>query len=850
MRRLRILTLITAAALAVPLHAYYPFWTRQDTVALFNIVNLDSADFNGDGRDDVITRTSYHAVHIFLTKADGSLTTPASAVYRGSYLSGMAAADVDGNGTVDAIVSDSATNSLIFLPGNGDGTLGTPIITSLPLSPSEIVASDLTGDGKIDVAFRSYSSATLNVYAGDGMGNFSVILSTAAGENVRHIETGDIDDDGHADLALGYGDDQPYKLFFGRGDGTFDAVDLPSPGPDASRVHLADLDGDGDLEILVCYFHPKTLEVLVNNGSRAFAAPVEYSTYAEVLNPYAYGDPVDIAVGDVDGDGDGAVDVMVTLANSGAIAIFPGNGNGTLRAPRFAPAGVRGSYDRDFPHYMILRDYTGDGRLDIALAGSDSVGIYVNSSGEAQAILATTYPTITQGQPARFAVSLYPGADVSYFYFDEPLAEGTITLEREGQVIGSGTLIDGRATIEVASLSLGTHSVTARYSGSDEFRPATSTAVTQKVVSEATITTLTSTATSGEMTYGSSHNVIAKVTSPLEGPLNGSFWLYTDGVRGQYTQSAPDAYWSMNRLEPGTHEFYVTFEGTANQPPSRSNLLQILVKKATTTTTIQSPAQAYYSSQNYFSAEVSSGRWVSAQLKIYEGNTLVATIPGGSYVSLNLPVGVHYLRAVFEGNERYEPSQSAVFEYTILPDQGFLVDATAAANTIHVQIHDPGSSGGYYRFYRRVGTDAWAWQQSYSRNFTEYNAQPGVLYAYRVEKYSNANQLMATSNTDVAMVRTFTDHPLMPGTPAKAVHLAELVSAANVFLAAGAISPVTLDQAGVGGVIRAQHLLALRNAINEARAAAGMTAVSWSSAIEPGGVIRAAHVMELRNAMR
>jgi uncharacterized protein YkwD len=152
---------------------------------------------------------------------------------------------------------------------------------------------------------------------------------------------------------------------------------------------------------------------------------------------------------------------------------------------------------------------------------------------------------------------------------------------------------------------------------------------------------------------------------------------------------------------------------------------------------------------------------------------------------------------------------------------------------------------------RRVGNGSWQ-PATYIFQYpvTQTNLSPDV-YSYRAELYDYNQQLIATSNIDVAVVgANFSDDPLVAGQSIHSTHISELLSATNTLLTAGGLPPITISDAGPGQPIRASHMTTLRNAINQARAALGIANVQWTDAIVPGAMMRAAQIMELRDALR
>jgi hypothetical protein len=124
------------------------------------------------------------------------------------------------------------------------------------------------------------------------------------------------------------------------------------------------------------------------------------------------------------------------------------------------------------------------------------------------------------------------------------------------------------------------------------------------------------------------------------------------------------------------------------------------------------------------------------------------------------------------------------------------------------------------------------------------------VYAFRAQHFDDANNVVATSNTDAALLTTFTDDPLAAGMKIKAVHVTQLVTATNQYRAAFGLAPISIPNAAAGNVIRAADIVTLRTAINEARTTAGMAAIAFPSITPRSTKIRAADVQQLRAVLR
>ncbi len=96
-------------------------------------------------------------------------------------------------------------------------------------------------------------------------------------------------------------------------------------------------------------------------------------------SPHAIGgEPADVAVGDVDGDGH--ADLAVVDGEGGALVVLSGDGAGGFGGPR--RIGLPPGLDPG-PHFVVLGDLDGDGALDAAVTAHDSNDVVLmRGSGE------------------------------------------------------------------------------------------------------------------------------------------------------------------------------------------------------------------------------------------------------------------------------------------------------------------------------------------------------------------------------------------------------------------------------------------------------------------------------------
>ncbi len=195
---------------------------------------------------------------------------------------GVAAADFDGDGTLDIYVANDATPNFLWL-GRGDGTFREEaLLSGCALSGSGlaeagmgVAVADLEPDGDRDLLVSHLRNETNTLYVNRGRGVFDdgTDASGLGGASLPFTGFGiglhDFDEDGLLDafiangrvLALGERFDpgdpyaEPDLLFRGIGPGRFEALGPPAPGPARTSRGAAfgDLDGDGDLDAIVVH---------------------------------------------------------------------------------------------------------------------------------------------------------------------------------------------------------------------------------------------------------------------------------------------------------------------------------------------------------------------------------------------------------------------------------------------------------------------------------------------------------------------------------------------------------------------------------------------------------------------
>ncbi len=328
--------------------------TTVSTRAGPNLVRV--ADVDVDGALDVVVIASL-GVTVFLGDGDGSLLE--SRLFpAGFWARDLAVADLDDDGALDAVTLDSlsSSGSVQVVLGAGDGTFAAPVGYAAGGFPRAVALADLDEDGVEDLLVMNQGDDDVSVHPGVGDGTFGPAVDFPAGPGPVDIFITDLDDDGHADVVLLDLTDDVFVLL-GAGDGTLGApTAVPTIG-DPECLAVGDMDGDGSPDLVVGHgsFADDDISVHLNDGDGAFGAPWSVAVGGFFVSTQG------LTVGDVDGDG--TLDVVAAV--SGMLATLPGNGDGTLGAPRML-SGPLGPL-------LLVTDLDDDGLADI-VAGNSSEG--------------------------------------------------------------------------------------------------------------------------------------------------------------------------------------------------------------------------------------------------------------------------------------------------------------------------------------------------------------------------------------------------------------------------------------------------------------------------------------------
>lgn len=222
--------------------------------------SVAAGDFDGDGKLDLaIVRprreggSNTGLVAILLGRGDGQFTLNSTSPDDRDP-SALVAADFDGDGKLD-LVTANATGGVSLRPGRGDGTFASPTFWgNVPTPIVQLAVGDISGDGQPDVVASGGASGRLAVLINHGPGQLPAIVTTNVDGAPGFLTLGDVDRDGHLDVVAtdaSWGAAHPSVLSVYRNVGfnTFESYGHFRSTVAASALAFAGSTGDGTPQV-------------------------------------------------------------------------------------------------------------------------------------------------------------------------------------------------------------------------------------------------------------------------------------------------------------------------------------------------------------------------------------------------------------------------------------------------------------------------------------------------------------------------------------------------------------------------------------------------------------------------
>jgi hypothetical protein len=274
--------------------------------------------------------------------------------------------------------------------------------------------------------------------------------------------------------------------------------------------------------------------------------------------------------GDVNGDGE--PDLILTLTDTAASVdamVLLGNGDGTFQPQINLILHVELGPPANQAPFISVEDLNLDGKQDL-IFGNGQVAL---GNGDGTFVLSTPLFAYQPGSgvpPYAFPLlqMMLPGNLVPSLVYLLPTATPPAGSVFTPQTSSSGAL-------SLTTLAVGTHTITARYSGDGNYSADTSAAVTVTVNQAVSTTAVTSSA--NPSSAGQSVTLTAKVTS--NGPTPTGNVTFTSGSTTLATVSLSGgsaAYTTTSFTKVGTLTMTASYAGDANTQASSAALSQVI----------------------------------------------------------------------------------------------------------------------------------------------------------------------------------------------------------------------------------------------------------------------------------
>lgn len=514
----------------------FPFLSKIDFNAGPDPVRLSIADFDGDGKPDVVV-TNFNfgnasSISVFRNTTSGTTISFDSKLdyESGNGTRGIAVHDINGDGKPDIVVVSGnsetfsifknttvAPGSISFAPRE-DYVFNRPDTTAYPV---HVALADVDHDGKPDVITADFGANSISVFRNTSTQSFLSFdnkLDYAVGTNPTWVTAGDFDGDGKLDLAVANYSSADISLLKNN---SISGISL-SAQPDYSvgdypiNIGITDLDGDGKLDMaagrqlvgLVSAIH----NIYTGTGNFSFADTVNFTT-----GNY----DTQVAVGDLDGDG--KPDLAVTNARNNTVSVL----RNRIGDPHITALSSTGGGDG------TLINITGTnftGATGVEFGGTPARSFTVNSSTEIDAAVgggASGDITVTTPR----GVGTFPGfiftpavtASGPTTFCGDATATLTSTAFANNQWYKNGTAINGATSKTLVVNSSGTYSV-----------KTTSNGVT---TSSNDLTVAVTTVPTPVITLDASNNLVSSASAGNQWYLDGNLIAGANGQTYHPTQS-------------------------------------------------------------------------------------------------------------------------------------------------------------------------------------------------------------------------------------------------------------------------------------------------------------------------
>jgi hypothetical protein len=356
-------------------------------------------------------------------------------------------------------------------------------------------------------------------------------------------------------------------------------------------------------------------------------------------------------------------------------------------------------------HFITAR-YDGDANFATTTSGQQTLAV---SQASTTVNASANISPATYGQTVTLTAAVQTGSSI--------IATGTVTFLDGSTTLGSTQISYGSAQLAVSSLNVGSHSITATYSGNANFAGSSSTTISESVNPASSSTNIGS--AQNPSSYGQAVTFIATVQPGYGGTPAGTITFFDGGASlGAVTLSGGPAQLTVSNLVLHAHSITARYSGDSNFTASASAALTQTVSPAATSTAVVSSSAnpSPYGQAVTFTAAVTpafSGS-PTGNVSFFDGSTSLgnANLSGGvatfSTSATALIAGSHAVTSKYNGDSNFVTSSSAAFGQTVAPaatsttlasNANPSVSGQSVSFTAHVASAVSGSITGTVNFY-------------------------------------------------------------------------------------------------------------------------------------------------------
>jgi hypothetical protein len=341
-----------------------------------NPLTLDISDVNRDGKSDLITtNTASDTISVLLGNGNGTFKANADYII-GDQSFPLVVGDVNRDAKPDVITPNAGWGGVSVLLGNGIGAFLDKVDYLIGRSTTNVRIADVNRDGKPDLVSASFGNGTVSVLSGKGDGTFNAPRDYAISHPFL-VRITDLNGDAIPDLVVANNQQVAgiVSILLGKSDGTFGAkTDYAVPG-NPYPLYVSDVSRDGILDIICTSNLVNKVSVLLGNGNGTFKARVDYpigTTPTSLPSPFL---DRDLKIADVNRDG--KPDLVTANLLSKNVSVLLGNGDGTFKARVNYSTGSENGYPWD----IQVQDINRDGKPDLVSAyyASGNVSVFLGN---------------------------------------------------------------------------------------------------------------------------------------------------------------------------------------------------------------------------------------------------------------------------------------------------------------------------------------------------------------------------------------------------------------------------------------------------------------------------------------